>query len=86
MANKMTLKGYDPEVVAGVSKLKNKEANKQTPEYVPMAAFTCRINLETSAALRRASVDRKVNRQNPASQQEIVQAALDSWLKENGYL
>jgi hypothetical protein len=83
---KMQPKPYDPEMTEAIERLKNKQSEKQTSKVVPTGAFTCRINLETVAALRIAATDRKVKGQTPASQQEIVQAALDNWLRDNGYL
>jgi len=38
-----------------------------------------------TAGLLRASTDRKLSRENPATQQEIVTAAIEQWLKRQGY-
>ena len=86
MANKMAIKPYDDDMAATIGRLKNKESDKETNKYVPTEAFTCRISADTVIALRKAAVDRKIARKFPASQVEIVQTALDNWLKENGYL
>jgi len=48
--------------------------------------MTFRIPADLPAALLRASVEQKVRRAKPATQQEIVADALKRWLKANGFL
>jgi hypothetical protein len=51
-----------------------------------MVGLNTRIEPVISAALLRASVDRKIQRKARAAVQDIVNEALTDWLKMNGYL
>jgi len=82
---------HDPEVAAIVGKLKtpieaDKQTNKQANKFVDLVTFSVQLSRATVNALRKASVDRKIARSFPASQQDIVQTAIDTWLKDKGYL
>lgn len=82
---------HDPEVAAIVGKLKkpiqeDKQTNTQANTFVDLVTFSVKLSRATVNALRKASVDRKIANTFPASQQDIVQAALDTWLKDEGYL
>lgn len=89
---KMNLKGYDPEITATIKQLKSKEINKETRKeessapIPPTCAFTFKGSYDVIAALRRAATDRKLLRQSPATQQEIAELAIRSWLTERGYM
>ena len=86
MANKMQLKPYEPELTEAREKLKSKEVNEQGNQFsITTAPFTIHVSMETVHALRMAATARKHSRGYPATQQEIVQVALNNWLKENGY-
>jgi hypothetical protein len=54
-----------------------------TPSFVSM---TFRVPPEIPEGLLRASMERKLKKVRPATQQEIVAEALSEWLKKNGYL
>lgn len=51
-----------------------------------LVPLTTRLQPETADALRRAYLEQKLARKNPATQQEIVEAALQDWLKGHAYL
>lgn len=51
-----------------------------------LASLTVRVPRVVPPGLLLASVDRKLKRQHPWTQQEIVGEALTLWLKEHGYL
>jgi hypothetical protein len=51
-----------------------------------LVPLTTRLQPETADALRRAYLEQKLARKNPATQQEIVEAALRDWLKGHAYL
>lgn len=51
-----------------------------------MVGLNTRVEPATSAALLRASVDRKIQRLSRAAVQDIVNEALTEWLKKAGYL
>jgi hypothetical protein len=48
--------------------------------------LTTRLQPRTANALRRAYLEQKLARREPATQQEIVEAALQAWLTLNGFL
>ncbi len=48
--------------------------------------FSTRIHPDYAAALKRASLERKLNAIEPNSLRDIVEEALAPWLKANGYL
>lgn len=48
-------------------------------------AITTRLTPQTAEALRRAYLEQKLNRRKPATQQEIVEAAVRGWLREHSY-
>lgn len=47
--------------------------------------LSVRVPAALTAGLLRASTDRKLNRERPATQQEIVTEAIEQWLKRHGY-
>lgn len=49
-------------------------------------SLNTRISAEISTALLTASMQRKIQRQNPFTQQDIVAEALTEWLRTRGYL
>jgi len=52
----------------------------------PSTPFSTRIRADYAAALKRASLERQLNGTKPNSLREILEAALEPWLKANGYL
>lgn len=60
---------------------------KSAPTYAPsLVSVTTRLQQDTAAALRRAYLEQKLNRQFPDTQQEIIEEALQHWLYEKGFL
>src|SRR5687767_6890205 len=51
-----------------------------------LVAVTTRLQARTADALRRAYLEQKLNRREPATQQEIIEAALQTWLRTHAYL
>ena len=51
-----------------------------------VVSLNTRIDPEISAALLTASMQRKIQRQQPFTQQDIVAEALRMWLKSHGFL
>ena len=51
-----------------------------------LVSLTVRVPRAVPPGLLLASVDRKLKRQRPWTQQEIVAEALSQWLKRHGYL
>jgi hypothetical protein len=46
---------------------------------------TVRLEPEVAAALSQASAERKVNRHEPYTQQDIIGEALEQWLRKAGF-
>lgn len=51
-----------------------------------LAPITTRLQPNTADALRRATLEQRLKRLRPATQQEIVELAVRDWLERNGYL
>lgn len=67
----------------GRDALPEDEVSLIPPFNVPL---TTRLQPKTANALRRAYLEQKLNGRTPATQQEIVEAALVDWLRRNDYL
>lgn len=64
------------------SKKKAELATKENDSFLEARVpFTTRFRLHIAEALRRASLQRKLNGVRPWSQQEIVESAVERWLK-----
>lgn len=51
-----------------------------------LVPITTRLQARTAEALRRAYLEQKLSRREPATQQEIIEAAVQEWLRQTGYL
>jgi len=51
-----------------------------------LVPLTSRLQPKTADALKRAYLEQKLKGRLPATQQEIIEAALQTWLKKEGYL
>lgn len=51
-----------------------------------LVPLTTRLQPKTADALRRAYLEQKLTRRQPDTQQEIVEAALQGWLRKEGFL
>ena len=72
-------------VVSPVATVRKKAGGEEdAPE--PLVSATFRLPQRIAEAMLRAATDRKIRRIKPQSQQEIVAAALEKWLKGNDYL
>jgi len=58
-------------------------ANSQTVRRVPIST---RIRSEFAVALKRASLERQLNNIEPSTLQDILEQAIEPWLKSNGYI
>jgi hypothetical protein len=57
-----------------------------TPPYAGRSPLTTRIRSDLATALKRASLERQLAGEKPNTLQEILEEALEPWLKEKGYL
>jgi hypothetical protein len=48
--------------------------------------FSTKLHWSTNAALKRAALEQKLSGHSPALVQEIVEEAVQHWLRESGYL
>ena len=62
------------------------KAQANPEPYGGVVSLTVRVKPEISTALLRASMERKIQRVAPYTQREIAEAALELWLKTNGFL
>jgi hypothetical protein len=52
----------------------------------PRAPVSTRLRADLAEALKRASLERQLQKLEPSAINEILEAALEPWLKSNGYL
>jgi hypothetical protein len=74
-----------PEVARPMKK-PPREKQADFPGAVGLVSMTFRLPAEIPAGLIRASADRRLRRETPSSQQEIVAEALMQWLSKHDYL
>ena len=79
--------------VAGEGKTPKKPASQSPPPDQSAAPpdsalvpISTRLRPDIAHALRRASLERKLNRESQNTVQEIIESALDPWLRDHGYL
>ena len=58
--------------------------SKVTP--IGLIPVTVRLRPELAGALKRASLERELAGEEPFTQQEIVEQALEPWLRDEGFL
>jgi hypothetical protein len=60
-------------------------AQKAAPK-ISRVPFTTRIRVDLAQAVKRASLERQLQGIEPNQVQEILESALEPWLRANGYL
>lgn len=63
-----------------------REGKGQAGNAVSRLPLTTRIRADFSAALKRASLQRQLDGTFPNTLQDILEEALEPWLRSNGYL
>jgi hypothetical protein len=53
---------------------------------IGLIPVTVRLRPELAGALKRASLERQLAGEEPFSQQDIVEQAIEPWLRSNGYM
>lgn len=61
-------------------------AKGQTGSSPGRLPLTTRIRADYATALKRASLERQLSRTKPNTLQDILEEALQPWLRSNGYL
>ena len=83
------ISGSEGVLVSAPSNTRKPTAKRETePEPListASASMTVRLPADILPKLLRAATDRKIARQRPFTQQEIVAEALAQWLSKNGY-
>lgn len=62
------------------------DTKTQPRNSVSRVPLTTRIREEYATALKRASLERQLNGIHPQTLQDILEDALEPWLRSNGYL
>ncbi len=65
------------------SKLRKKSSRFQPVGLIPV---TVRLRPDIAGALKRASLERELEGEDIFTQQDLVENALEPWLKQNGFL
>jgi hypothetical protein len=68
-----------------------RQAAPKPPSETPfidqlLVPLTTRLQPRTANALRRAYLEQKLKHARPSTQQEIIEAAVQEWLRKSGYL
>jgi hypothetical protein len=63
-----------------------KEGKGQKGNVVARVPLTTRVRSDFAEALKRASLERQLNKVFPNTLQDILEEALQPWLRSNGYL
>jgi len=63
-------------------------SSAQTQPVAPHSRvpISTRVRSDFAAALKRASLERQLNSQEPNTLQDILEQAIEPWLRSNGYL
>lgn len=62
------------------------EVKSQTTNSIVRVPLTTRIRSDFALALKRASLQRQLSGVSPNTLQDILEDALEPWLRSNGYL
>jgi hypothetical protein len=62
------------------------EGKTQTGNPVGRAPLTIRFRADYADALKRASLERQLKKQSPNKLQDILEEAVEPWLRSNGYI
>lgn len=63
-----------------------REAKQTAAKTVSRSPLTTRVRSEFATALKRASLERQLKGEVPNTLQDILEEALEPWLRNNGYL
>jgi hypothetical protein len=63
-----------------------REGKGQNENPVSRLPLTTRVRADFAAALKRASLERQLDGVRPNTLQDILEEALEPWLRSNGYL
>jgi hypothetical protein len=58
----------------------------KTTSHISRVPFTTRLRSDLAEAVKRASLERQLQKVEPNTVQEILESALEPWLRANGYV
>jgi len=58
----------------------------QAPEGIPLDNVTTRLRRDTNERLTEAALRQKLKKERPNTRQDIIEEALQEWLRRHGYL
>jgi hypothetical protein len=73
-------------VRSGASAVTNAPTPSTSANPIRRVSFSTRMRSEYSEALKRASLERQLKEIEPNSVQDIIEEALEPWLRNNGYI
>jgi len=73
-------------VYGGATKKGSEPTASQSSTGLSRAPLSTRIRSDFAAALKRASLERQLNGVEPSTLQDILEQAIEPWLKSNGYI
>jgi hypothetical protein len=73
-------------VFAGAAKTEGEPGVEKSAPPVTRAPLTTRVRADFATALKRASLERQLSGTTPHTLQEILEQALEPWLKSHGYI
>ena len=74
------------DVQTGDGKASVQYDSKVLPQFAGRVPVTTRARPEVATALKRASLTRQLNGIEPFYVQDIMEVALETWLRDNGYI
>ncbi len=83
-ANKAKAEQAEPQPPAAAPE--SRDGKGQGGNSVGRVPLTTRVRSEIAAALKRASLERQLEGVFPQTLQDILEEALEPWLRSNGYL
>ena len=78
--------GKNPQPSAEANEAVSHQAETAKPRPSGRVPVTTRLRADIGTELKRSSLERQLTGTKPNTVQEIIEAALEPWLKENGYL
>jgi cell pole-organizing protein PopZ len=76
----------DAEPPAAAGQTTAREAKASTANTASRAPLTTRVRADFAEALKRASLQRQLDGVTPHTLQEILEEALEPWLRKHGYI
>jgi hypothetical protein len=78
--------GDDPPVPIGEGSLPALHKQPTSTQNLGRVPISTRIRADYAAALKRCSLERQLKGEEPNTLQDILEQAIEPWLKSNGYI